>query len=570
MRTLADRLVRVMDQMVADPHRRIGSIHLLDEAERHTVVDVVNDTDHPSAPATLASLVTGQAGLTPTAVAVRSQDAELTYRELDDWSDRLTAGLLARGAGPGTVVAVSLPRSVELVVALVAVAKSGAAFLPLDTDYPADRLAYMIDDAAPAVILDDMAEIRRHRTTEAAAEPIQIPTGAWAYVLYTSGSTGRPKGVAVPHAGIVNRIRWLQHAYPLGPQDRMLVKTPISFDTSVWEVFWPLSVGATLVMARPGGHRDPRYLADMIVAQSVTAVDFVPSMLELFLDEPAAARCTALTRVTVGGEALGADLAARYAAMFSAPLHNLYGPTEASVDVLGWTCDGSAPALGVPGWNVRAYVLDDYLHPVPAGAAGELYLAGVQLADGYLNRHALTSCRFVANPFGGGQRMYRTGDLVRRRTDGQLEYLGRTDDQIKLRGVRIEPGEIEAVLGTHPAVSSARVVARGDRLVAYCLATGELPAAALREHLAAALPAHMVPSAFVAVESFPLTPSGKLDRRALPSRSSPPLPDSRPPPRPSGGSASCSPHCWRFRSPRSTPISSPSAGIRCSWSGWRP
>jgi thioesterase domain-containing protein len=289
----------------------------------------------------------------------------------------------------------------------------------------------------------------------------------------------------------------------------------------VWEVFWPLSVGATLVVARPGGHRDPGYLAETVVSQGVTAVDFVPSMLELFLEDPRAAHCASLTRVTVGGEALSADVAARFAGVVDVPLHNLYGPTEASVDVLGWTADGGPVALGVPGWNVRAYVLDRYLNPVPVGAPGELYLAGVQLADGYLHRHGLTAQSFVANPFEDGARMYRTGDAVRWRRDGALEYLGRTDDQIKLRGVRIEPGEIETVLGAHPAVASARVIVRGDLLVAYYLPEGagdaETPdIAALRTHALASLPIHMVPSAFVEVAEYPLTPSGKLDRKALP------------------------------------------------------
>jgi thioesterase domain-containing protein/acyl carrier protein len=283
-----------------------------------------------------------------------------------------------------------------------------------------------------------------------------------------------------------------------------------------------LSCGATLVVARPGGHREPAYLAQTISGQRITAVDFVPSMLELFLEEPSAAGCDSLTRVTVGGEALAPEIAERFMQTFPAtPLHNLYGPTEASVDVLGWTADGGPVALGTPGWNVRAYVLDDYLEPVPDGSSGELYLAGVQLADGYLHRQALTAQRFVANPFDPGTRMYHTGDLVRWRAKGSeqpvLEYLGRTDEQIKLRGVRIEPGEIEAVLSTHPAVASARIVARGDRLVAYYLPAAKGHSAdALREHASSYLPTHMVPSAFVEVGAFPLTPSGKLDRRTLP------------------------------------------------------
>ncbi|MBB5160708.1 amino acid adenylation domain-containing protein/non-ribosomal peptide synthase protein (TIGR01720 family) [Mycobacterium sp. AZCC_0083] len=527
VRTLAERLATILRQVTADAAIPVGAIDVLGPDERNDLIAARNDTDHLIDSNDLASSLSRQARRTPDATAVVFDDRELSYADLDTWSDRLAARLVDEGTRPGAVVGVSLPRSVELIVALVAVAKSGAAFLPLDPDYPPDRLAYMIDDAQPAAVLDDAAVVQAERDVRDRWAHRTIDPAAWAYVLYTSGSTGRPKGVAVPQAGIVNRIAWLQHAYPLTVDDRMLVKTPISFDTSVWEVFWPLSVGATLVVARPGGHRDPGYLAETIVSQRVTAVDFVPSMLELFLEDPRAAQCTSLTRVTVGGEALSTELAGQFATALKVPLHNLYGPTEASVDVLGWTADGGPVALGVPGWNVRAYVLDGYLNPVPAGAHGELYLAGVQLADGYLHRYDLTAQSFVANPFGTGERMYRTGDVVRWR-GGQLEYLGRTDDQIKLRGVRIEPGEIQTVLTTHPSVSSARVVVRNDRLLAYYLSAGDpspspvaplargATAVSLREHATSALPIHMVPSAFVELASFPLTPSGKLDRNALP------------------------------------------------------
>ncbi|MHA3022899.1 non-ribosomal peptide synthase/polyketide synthase [Mycobacterium sp. BMJ-28] len=511
VRILARRLVTALGQFAHDSATAVGAVHLLDEAEADTLA-TRNDTDHSVAPIALGALVSRQAALTPDAVAVRFEGAELSYADLDAWSDRLAATLEVTA---GSIVGVSLPRSVELIVALVGVAKSGAAFLPLDPDYPADRLQHMVTDAQPDVVLSNPAVIRLVRSEPGRPPLPEIDSAAWAYVLYTSGSTGKPKGVAVAHAGIVNRVGWLQDAYPLTVQDRMLVKTPISFDTSVWEVFWPLSVGATLVIARPGGHRDPAYLAETIVSEGVTAIDFVPSMLELFLDEPRSARCLSLTRVTVGGEALPDELAARFGATFGLPLHNLYGPTEAAVDVLGWTADGGPVALGVPGWNVRAHVLDRYLNPVPDGAPGELYLAGVQLADGYLHRLDLTAQRFVADPFGDGARLYRTGDVVRWRRDGQLEYLGRGDDQIKLRGVRIEPAEVEAVLATHPGVSSARVVVRNDRLVAYYL-PGTGAGVPLREHAAAALPTHMVPSAYVELTEFPLTPSGKLDRNALP------------------------------------------------------
>ncbi|MBI3224256.1 MAG: non-ribosomal peptide synthase/polyketide synthase [Mycolicibacterium cosmeticum] len=510
VQNLTQRLIAALGVFMRDTTIPVGAVDLLTDTE-HAALSVRNATDREVTPIGLGGLVSRQARLTPDAVAVRFEGDELTYADLDAWSDRVAATL---DAPAGSIVGVSLPRSVELIVALVAVAKSGAAFLPLDPEYPPDRLQYMVDDAQPHVVLANPAVIRVVRGEPNRPPLREVDPAAWAYVLYTSGSTGRPKGVAVAHAGIVNRIGWLQDAYPLTTQDRMLVKTPISFDTSVWEVFWPLSVGATLVVARPGGHRDPAYLAETIVSERVTAVDFVPSMLELFLDESDSARCASLTRVTVGGEALTDELAHRFTRTLGVPLHNLYGPTEAAVDVLGWTADGGPVALGVPGWNVRAHVLDGYLNPVPDGAAGELYLAGVQLAAGYLHRPDLTAQRFVADPFDTAARLYRTGDVVRWRRDGQLEYLGRTDEQIKLRGVRIEPAEIETVLAAHPGVSSARVVVRNDRLVAYYLGTGT--ATALREHAVAALPNHMVPSAYVELTEFPLTPSGKLDRNALP------------------------------------------------------
>ncbi|TRW76193.1 AMP-binding protein, partial [Mycolicibacterium sp. 018/SC-01/001] len=341
-----------------------------------------------------------------------------------------------------------------------------------------------------------------------------------AYVLYTSGSTGTPKGIAVPHTAIVNRIAWLQHAYPLDATDRMLIKTPISFDTSIWEVFWPLTAGATAVIARPGGHRDPHYLAHTITNHRITAIDFVPSMLEVFLDEPTINTCTTLTRVTVGGEALTNDLLRRFHHHFPhTPLHNLYGPTETAVDILAWTShnsphDGPA-ALGTPGWNTQVYVLDDHLHPVPDNTPGELYLAGTQLAHGYHNQPHTTATRFVAHPHHPGQRLYRTGDLVRWRNTPNgtpvLDYLGRTDDQIKLRGIRIEPTDIETTLTAHPDITTARITVHNQRLIAYYLTDADVDANALRTFASRTLPSHMVPTAFVRLDALPLTPSGKLD-----------------------------------------------------------
>ncbi|MEU9388291.1 amino acid adenylation domain-containing protein, partial [Streptomyces sp. NPDC048279] len=337
-----------------------------------------------------------------------------------------------------------------------------------------------------------------------------------AYVIYTSGSTGRPKGVAVTHSGIVNRLLWMQDTYRLGADDRVLQKTPAGFDVSVWEFFWPLITGATLVLARPEDHQDPVHLAGLIERQRITTAHFVPSMLRAYLDEPAAAGRTALRQVMCSGEALPAPLAARFHQVLPGTrLHNLYGPTEASVDVTAHEvpADPAAVPIGRPVWNTRTYVLDGALNPVPPGVSGELYLAGVQLARGYLGRPGLTAERFVADPFGEpGERMYRTGDLARWSGSGELEYLGRVDDQVKLRGFRIEPGEIEAVLAAHPGVAHATVVLRDERLVAYVVPAGSgTDPAGLRAHTARSLPDHMVPAAVVTLDALPLTPNGKLD-----------------------------------------------------------
>ncbi len=347
-------------------------------------------------------------------------------------------------------------------------------------------------------------------------------------MIYTSGSTGRPKGVLVPHAGIVNRLLWMQSEHPIGSDDRVLQKTPSSFDVSAPEFFWPLITGATLVVARPEGHKDPEYLAELIRRERVTTVSFVPSMLEAFLHTPAAAGCTTLRRVLCSGEALSGSLVNRFHRLLGAEVHNLYGPTEASVEVTHWQSPGGtelvAAPIGRPVANTRAYVLDQALRPMAPGVPGELYLAGAGLAHGYLNRPVLSAERFVADPYGpAGTRMYRTGDVVRREDAGELSYLGRADDQVKIRGFRIELGEIEARLASHPAVAQAAVIAREDtpgvkRLVGYLVpADGADPdPAELRAHVAAALPEYMVPASFLTLPALPLSPSGKLDRRALP------------------------------------------------------
>ncbi|MFF0383225.1 non-ribosomal peptide synthase/polyketide synthase [Streptomyces sp. NPDC004286] len=533
---LARRLESLLAQAAADPGRRVGTLDVLRDDERALVLTGWNDTARTVPDGTLPELFRARAARTPEATAVVFEGTALTYAELDQRVARLARTLAAHGARPETTVAVALPRSVALVVTLLAVHRAGAAYLPLDPAHPADRLAHMLTDADPACLvtgdgidLPDTGTPRLHVDADGTPEdPADAPLPTSydprhpAYVIYTSGSTGRPKGVVVPHVGIVNRLLWMQDAYELTPEDRVLQKTPAGFDVSVWEFFWPLITGATLVVARPEGHQDPIYLATLIREQGVTTAHFVPSMLRAFLDEPAAAHCTGLRQVMSSGEALPAPLAARFHHVLpGSRLHNLYGPTEASVDVTATEIGPGVTTvpIGRPVWNTRAYVLDAGLGPVPLGVAGELYLAGNQLARGYLNRSGLTAERFVADPFGApGARMYRTGDLARWTPAGELEYLGRVDDQVKLRGFRIEPGEIEATLTGHAKVAQAVVVLREDRLVAYAVpAEGPHPdPAELRAHTAATLPGHMVPAAVVLLDSLPLTPNGKLDRRALP------------------------------------------------------
>ncbi|WP_341865671.1 amino acid adenylation domain-containing protein [Amycolatopsis regifaucium] len=495
------RLIAVLAQVAADPTVPVGALDVVGEDER-TLLGHWNDTSHDAPATTLPELFEAQVARTPDALAVVFEDSELSYAEFNARANQLARWLVEQGVGAESVVAVSLPRSLDLVVALYAVHKAGGAYLPLDTDYPADRLAFMLEDAAPAVVLDTLPDLDGYSGENLGRV---VDPKSPAYVIYTSGSTGRPKGVVVPHSGIVNRLLWMRDEYGLTADDRVLQKTPSSFDVSVWEFFWPLITGATLVVAKPDGHRDPRYLETVIRDQRITTLHFVPSMLEAFLaEEPG---WHGVRRVLCSGEALPPELAARV----DVPLHNLYGPTEASVDVTSWKVVDDTVPIGRPVWNTRVHVLDARLRPVPPGVAGELYLAGTQLARGYLGRAGLTSERFVANPFAAGERMYRTGDLARWRSDGVLEYLGRIDDQVKLRGFRIEPGEIEAVLSRR---GPARVVLREGRLVAYLAGPADIED--LRRQAEAALPEYMVPSAFVVLDEFPLTPNGKLDRKALP------------------------------------------------------
>ncbi|MFE0020273.1 non-ribosomal peptide synthase/polyketide synthase [Amycolatopsis sp. NPDC059021] len=517
---LLARLAGLLAQVTADPATRVHALDVLrpDERER---LESWNATRHDVSALALPRLFEAQVSRTPDATALVFEDEHVSYADLNARANRLARWLRERGVGAGSVVAVSLPRSVELIVALYAIHKAGAAYLPVDRDYPAERVAFMLADAAPAVVLDDPAPFTESADHDDSDLAVEIGLESPAYVIYTSGSTGRPKGVVVPHAGIVNRLLWMQAEYGLSTDDRVLQKTPSSFDVSVWEFFWPLNTGATLVVAKPEGHKDPAYLAELIQRAKVTTVHFVPSMLRLFLEEPGSARCAGLRRVLCSGEALPADLATRFAEVLDAELHNLYGPTEASVDVTAHPATGpfAGPTvpIGRPVWNTRTYVLDSTLRRVPPGVPGELYLAGVQLAHGYLARPGLTAERFVADPFGApGERMYRTGDLARWSGDGVLEFLGRVDHQVKVRGFRVELGEVEAALTSADAVTAAVVVARAGRLVAYVTTESIVDTETLRSVVSTSLPEHMVPSAILVLDELPLTPNGKLDRAALP------------------------------------------------------
>ncbi|HEX2189470.1 MAG TPA: amino acid adenylation domain-containing protein, partial [Longimicrobiaceae bacterium] len=539
-------LERVLEQVAADADVRLSRLELLGQAERALVLEEWNRTaaGYP-ADRCIHELFEVQAARTPGAVAVRFEEESLTYRALNERANRLAHYLRRHGVGPEVRVGICLERSLEMVVGILAVLKAGGAYVPLDPGYPAERLAYVLDDSAVPLVLVQAAlrgavparegvEVLAvdALTERLAAEPAENPAGgagpdSLAYVIYTSGSTGRPKGVMNQHGGVVNRLWWMQAEYGIGAADVVLQKTPFSFDVSVWELFWPLQQGACLVMARPDGHRDPLYLQEVIERRGVTTLHFVPSMLQQFVETADPARCGSLLRVVCSGEALPPALVERFHERFPAPieLHNLYGPTEAAVDVSYWPCarDGAAGVvpIGRPVWNTALYVLDAALRPVPVGTPGELYIGGVQVARGYLNRPELSAERFVPDPFSaqGGARLYRTGDRARWRVDGAIEYLGRLDFQVKVRGFRIELGEIEAALRPAPGVTDCAVVAREDetgdrRLVAYIV--GEAEAEALRAHVRRSLPEYMVPSAFVFLDALPLSPNGKLDRRSLP------------------------------------------------------
>ncbi|GAA1374837.1 non-ribosomal peptide synthetase [Streptomyces beijiangensis] len=471
---IAARFVRVLEQVAADPAAPLSTIEVLGADERDWLVRRVNDTAHPVAAGTLPEAFEAQVRRDPERVAVIGEQETLSYGEFNRRANRLAHWLIEQGAGPEQLVAVKIPRSVELLVAVYGVVKAGAAYVPLDTELPEDRVRHVLAGAKPLLLLDGvLPDVSGYPDTD----PVRTlsPDNA-AYVIFTSGSTGGPKGVPVAHRSIMNRIKWGLEHFDVTVDDRMLMSTSASFDASVPEMFSNLQMGASVVVASAEGRRDPAYLAELIQRERVTGAFFVPSLLSAFVTEPSAGACTSLRWIEVAAEAFPAALANRFTDLLpGCSANNLYGPTEATVEITGWQHVPGADRvpIGAPIWNNQVYVLDAALRPVAPGVAGELYLAGACLARGYLGQTGLTSERFVACPFGpAGARMYRSGDLVKWNKDGQVEYLGRTDSQVKVRGFRIELGEIEHVLSGHPSVAQAAVVVREDqkgdqRLVAY-------------------------------------------------------------------------------------------------------
>jgi len=550
-----ERMMRHFQQLlrgvVADPSQPIAEISLLEEQERRQVLVEWNQTRREYAPyETVLDLLEQQARATPENPAVLFEAKQLSYRELHEQANQLAHSLNKMGVGPEVRVGVCMERSAELVIALLGILKSGGAYVPLDPSYPAERLNHMLEDARITVLLadrhlteklKDAGERTRFICLQEQWESIgreskQAPESRvnrdnLVYLIYTSGSTGQPKGVMSVHRGLLNRLQWMQEAYRLDETDRVLQKTPFGFDVSVWEFFWPLMTGACLVVAGAEGHKDSRYLVETIQREKVTTLHFVPSMLQVFLQEKGVEGCGSLRRVISSGEALPLPLVQEFQKRLSAKLHNLYGPTEASIDVSYWECERpmkrpSVP-IGRPIANIELYILDSQLQPVPVGINGELHIGGAGLARGYWGRAELTAEKFIPDSFCGeaGARLYRTGDLARWRADGMIEYLGRLDNQIKLRGFRIEIGEIEAVLTQHPDVSQAVVVLKDDgeqRLVGYVVvgnSTGESHVHDIREYLRTRLPEYMVP-AIVQLEKITLTANGKTDYNALAAASS--------------------------------------------------
>ncbi|WP_208344456.1 non-ribosomal peptide synthetase, partial [Aetokthonos hydrillicola] len=546
---MAGHFQTLLEGIVAHPEQRIAQLPLLTAAERQQLLVESNQTrvDHPQAQS-VHQLFEEQVEKTPLSVALVFEDQQLTYRELNNRANQLAHHLQTLGVKPDVLVGLCAERSLLMIVGVLGILKAGGAYVPLDPGYPPERLAFILDDTQASVILTQEKLVNKLPNREAEVicldsdweaiannsqeNPVSAVTpNNLMYVIYTSGSTGQPKGVMIPHRGILNMLHWRQRTFGITQQDKVLQTIPFSFDPSVWQIFWPLSFGAQLVMARPGGHQDGAYLIKTIIEQDITVLGLVPSIIRMLLEEKGIEKCKHLKHVTTGGEALSIELMERFLTSLDLEnvLLNCYGPTEVSIDATVWICprhtDHPSAPIGRPIDNVQIYILDENLQPVSVGKTGELHIGGAGLARGYLNRPELTNQKFIPNPFSSepGSRIYKTGDLARYLPDGNIEFLGRIDDQVKIRGFRIELGEIEAILRQHSAVQQTLVLVREDvpgnkQLVAYVVAKPEQAPnqSELRCFLQDRLPEYMVPTAFVFLDVLPLNANGKVDRRALP------------------------------------------------------
>ncbi len=546
---ILEQLQVVLEQIVHDVTQPLGNITLLTAAQQETILVASRGATQAFPTEPIHRQFEAQVAQTPDAIAVLFEHHSLTYAELNRHANQLAHYLQSLGIQPDRPVGMLLPRSLDMAIVLLAILKAGAAYVPLEPSYPAERINLLLHDTQPPILITQTPNsqlptpnslkvicLDRDRSI-ITQQPDHNPTSAVQpdhaiYILYTSGSTGTPKGVINTHRGISNRLAWMQQAFGLSSTDVVLQKTPFSFDVSVWEFFWTWLNGACLVISQPDGHRDPCYLIDVITHYQVTTIHFVPSMLSLFLDHPDVEKCTSLKRVVCSGEALSIELQNRFWAQLTAQLYNLYGPTEAAIDVSYWHCQPhslhATVPIGFPIANTQLHILNADLQPVPTGVAGELYIGGVGLARGYWNRPDLTAERFIPNPFAHSllptphSHLYKTGDRARYLPDGAIEYLGRIDDQIKLRGVRIEPGEIETTLRQHPAVTQAIALLNADtsnpQIVGYFTAeaASKFELREIQQFLRDRLPAYMVPAILMQVKAFPLTTTGKIDRRALP------------------------------------------------------
>jgi len=544
---MAQHFQTLVQSIVAEPSQPASALRLMDQSEQLRVVVDWNNTAavYAQAEKCIQEIFAEQVEKTPDHIALVSSEGSLRYAELNSRANQLAHYLRKRGVGPESLVGIMIERSTAMVVALLGILKAGGSYLPLDPDYPRDRLSFMLSDAGVEVLLSETHLSERLPQTgspvilvdaerdaiqqESDANPVTAATpDNLAYVLYTSGSTGQPKGAMLAHREVVNCVLWMQQTYELNAADRMLCKTTLNFDPSVWEVFWPLMVGSRIVLTTPGAQLDSAALLQTIIDEQATVAYFVPSMLALFLSEPEVANAISLRKVICGGESLGIELVKRfYELLPQATLHHSYGPTETAIASSETICDPhsrhSVMPIGRPLANTQLYVLDAQMQPAPIGILGELFIGGGGLGRGYLNRPDLTAEKFIPDHFSNvpGARLYRTGDRVRYLADGNLQFQGRSDAQVKVRGIRIELGEIEAAIMAHGNVHSTVVDARQDgekSLVGYVVAAqgASLTAAEIRQALSEKLPTYMVPSSFVFLSELPLLPNGKVDRRALP------------------------------------------------------